>query len=173
VKREPEIAVPPVGEEEPRIISWREVPLSEKISTALQVFRNSPDQATKTALVDALSTAPTTSSARSIAGELVPESIDVIQSDPDLIALVSEEYTHMLIATRGVEPSAPVVRVVLVELPAARMDPGFEPLVEKPTYNVLMLTATRMPALEILPGIPESVPIEAPNTLIEPLPDPE
>jgi hypothetical protein len=30
-----------------------------------------------------------------------------------------------------------------------------------------------MPALEILPGIPESVPIEAPNTLIEPLPDPE
>jgi hypothetical protein len=92
---------------------------------------------------------------------------------PDLIALVSEEYTDMLIATRGVEPSAPVVRVVLVELPAARMDPGFEPLVEKPTYNVLMLTATRMPALEILPGIPESVPIEAPNTLIEPLPDPE
>jgi hypothetical protein len=79
----------------------------------------------------------------------------------------------MLIATRGVEPSAPVVRAVLVELPAARMDPGFEALVEKPTYNVLMLTAARMPALEILPGIPESVPIEAPNTLIEPLPDPE
>jgi hypothetical protein len=162
-----------VGEEEPRIVNWREVPISEEIFTAIRAFRNSPNQATKTTLVDALSTAPTRSSARSIAGELVPESIDVIQSDPDLIALVSEEYTDMLIATRGVEPSAPVVRAVLVELPAARMDPGFEALVEKPTYNVLMLTAARMPALEILPGIPESVPIEAPNAPTETLTDPE
>ena len=53
------------------------------------------------------------------------------------------------------------------------MDPGFKPLVEKPTYNVLMLTAARMPPLVILREIPESVPIEAPNTLIEPLTDPE
>ena len=118
-------------------------------------------------------TAPPTSSVHPIVGKLVSESIDVIQSDPDLIALVSEEYTDMLIATRGGEPSAPVVRAVLVELPAARMDPGFEALVEKPTYNVLMLTAARMPALEILPGIPESVPIEAPNAPTETLTDPE